>query len=70
MPTRQESIPGQGLYASIFSLFGGLVQGGRHIAVDKGTPMSNLLLAGLNLLGVPATRFGDSTGPLEALVRA
>ena len=49
---------------------GGLVQGGRHIAVDKGTPMSNLLLAGLNLLGVPATRFGDSTGPLEALVRA
>ena len=46
---------------------GGLVQGGRHVTVDKGTPMSNLLLGGLNLLGVQATRFGDSTGPLAAL---
>jgi hypothetical protein len=29
--------------------------------------MSNLLLAGLNLLDVPATSFGDSTGPLAEL---
>ncbi|MCX7283531.1 MAG: DUF1552 domain-containing protein, partial [Novosphingobium sp.] len=48
-------------------LAGGLVQGGRHLQVDKGTPMSNLMLAGLNLLGVPATTFGDSTGPLKGL---
>lgn len=51
-------------------LAGGLVRGGRHIAFDKGTPMSNLLLAGLGLLGVPATRFGDSTGPLPGLLDA
>ena len=49
---------------------GGLVKGGRHIAVDKGTPMSNLLLAGLNLLGVPAKAFGDSSGPLAGLTDA
>lgn len=49
---------------------GGLVQGGRHLAFDKGTTMSNLLLAGLNLLDVPATKFGDSTGPLAGLTGA
>ena len=46
---------------------GGLVQGDRHLVVDKGTTMSNLLLASLQLLDVPATAFGDSTGPLKAL---
>ena len=49
---------------------GGLVQGGRHLAAEKGTTMSNLLLAGLNLLDVPAAKFGDSTGPLAGLVHA
>ena len=49
---------------------GGLVKGGRHLAFDKGTAMSNLLLAGLNLLGVPAKSFGDSTGPLAGLADA
>ncbi|WP_421847732.1 DUF1552 domain-containing protein [Novosphingobium sp.] len=49
---------------------GGLVQGGRHLAFDKGTTMSNLLLAGLQLLDVPAASFGDSTGPLAGLARA
>lgn len=49
---------------------GGLVEGGRHLAVDKGTSMSNLLLAGLQLLGVPGKAFGDSTGPLAGLVDA
>lgn len=46
---------------------GGLVKGGRHLAAEKGTTMSNLMLAGLNLLGVPAKTFGDSTGPLAGL---
>ncbi len=46
---------------------GGLVTGGRHIAAEKGTSMSNLMLAGLQLLGVPATAFGDSTGPFAGL---
>lgn len=49
---------------------GGLVKGGRHVKVAKGTTMSNLLLAGLNLLDVPATSFGDSTAPLGELIHA
>ena len=48
---------------------GGLVQGDRHLVVDKGTTMSNLLLASLQLLDVPTQAFGDSTGPLTALAR-
>jgi hypothetical protein len=46
---------------------GGLVTGNRSIAVEKGTTMSNLLLGSLQVLGVPATSFGDSTGPLAEL---
>lgn len=49
---------------------GGLVPGNRHLVADKGTTMSNLLLAGLNLLDVPAKAFGDSTGPMTALAGA
>ncbi|EIZ81057.1 hypothetical protein WSK_0449 [Novosphingobium sp. Rr 2-17] len=49
---------------------GGLIQGGRHVAVEKGTTMSNLLLAGLHLLDVPAKSFGDSTRPLPELLHA
>ncbi|MGK2911600.1 MAG: DUF1552 domain-containing protein [Sphingobium sp.] len=48
---------------------GGLAKGGRHVAVEKGTTMSNLLLASLHLLDVPDTSFGDSTGPLKDLTR-
>ena len=51
-------------------LAGGLVRGGRHLAVAKDTPMSNLMLAGLNLVGVPARSFGDSTAPLAGLTDA
>lgn len=49
---------------------GGLVKGGRHLVAERGTSMSNLLLEGLNLLGVPAKSFGDSTGPLVGLANA
>jgi hypothetical protein len=49
---------------------GGLVPGDRHIAVPKGTTMSNLLLAALHVLDVPDTAFGDSTGPLRELTDA
>jgi hypothetical protein len=49
---------------------GGLVTGNRHIAVEKGTTMSNLLLAALHLLDVPAASFGDSSGPLKELAGA
>jgi len=49
---------------------GGLVRGNRSITVAYGTTMSNLLLAALNILDVPATSFGDSTGPLSELTDA
>ena len=40
----------------------GKLKGGRHIQVAPKTPLSNLLLAMLHKLGVPAESFGDSTG--------
>jgi hypothetical protein len=43
----------------------GKVQGGRHIKTAPHTPASNLLLAMLNKLGIPATSHGDSTGLVE-----
>jgi hypothetical protein len=46
---------------------GGLVKGGRHIAVEKDTPACNLLLSMIQVLGIPQDRFGDSTGPLSTL---
>jgi len=49
---------------------GGLIKGGRHVTAEGGTTMSNLMLSGLNLLGVPATAFGDSTGPWLGLTNA
>lgn len=49
---------------------GGLVKGNRHVRVDKGTTMSNLLLAALNVLDMPLTSFGDSTAPLMELTGA
>jgi len=41
---------------------GGALRGGRHIAVPKGAPLSNLQLALLHQLDVPADAFGDSQG--------
>jgi hypothetical protein len=44
---------------------GGKLRGGRHIVMPPQTPMSNLMLGLLDTLGVPASRFGDSTAKLE-----
>lgn len=49
---------------------GGLVKGGQHLDLARGTTMSNLMLAGLNALDVPATRLGDSTGALTDVFHA
>jgi hypothetical protein len=46
---------------------GGLVPGDRHVTAPPGMTASNLLLAALNLLDVPVTRFGDSTGVFQEL---
>jgi hypothetical protein len=42
----------------------GKLQGNRHLSFAPHTPMSNLLLAMLHKLDVPAARIGDSTEPL------
>ena len=43
----------------------GQLKGGRHIVTPPHTPMSNLLLAMLDKLGVEQDSFGDSTGKVE-----
>ncbi|HEY1081837.1 MAG TPA: DUF1552 domain-containing protein [Prosthecobacter sp.] len=47
---------------------GGGLQGGRHLVSDTDTPMCNLFLSMLQLGGLKADRFGDSTGVLKGLV--
>jgi hypothetical protein len=49
---------------------GGLIKGNRHIAVERGSRMSDLLLSSLHLLGVPDDTFGDSDGPFKELALA
>jgi hypothetical protein len=44
---------------------GGRLAGGRHIRCPKGTPLANLHLSVLEMLGVPLDRMGDSTGELD-----
>ncbi len=43
----------------------GRLQPGRHLQLASATPMSNLYLAMLQHMGVPADDFGDSTGVLS-----
>jgi hypothetical protein len=43
----------------------GQLQGGRHLKFQSHTPMSNLMLALLDKLGVHQDRFGDSSATLE-----
>ena len=46
---------------------GGAITGGRHMRVAEETPLTNLQLALLAKLGVPAETLGDSTGALKHL---
>ena len=45
----------------------GVLQQGRHVVYDKNTPMANLYLAMLDVMGVKLDSFGDSTGYLNGL---
>lgn len=47
---------------------GGRLNAGQHLALDQETPMTNLYLTLLDLLGAPQPRFGDSTGPLPGVL--
>ena len=42
--------------------------GGRHVRCPDATPMSNLHLTVMDRLGLPAERFGTSTGTLDAVL--
>jgi hypothetical protein len=46
---------------------GGRIAGGRHVTYPKDTPVTNLFLNMLDIVGVPAETVGDSTGRLEHL---
>ena len=46
---------------------GGALKGGRHLVYPEHTPLTNLQLTLLNMLGVPAERIGDSTGQFKEL---
>ncbi|MDA1092060.1 MAG: DUF1552 domain-containing protein [Acidobacteria bacterium] len=45
----------------------GRLQGGRHVRVQEGTPLTNLQLTMLDKLGVSTDQLGDSTGQLTHL---
>jgi hypothetical protein len=43
----------------------GRLKGSRHLRFAKGTPISNLYLTLMDMVGVRLDRFGDSTGRLD-----
>ncbi len=45
----------------------GTLKGGRHVVYPEHTPLTNLQLTILNLLGVPTEKLGDSTGQFKEL---
>jgi hypothetical protein len=45
----------------------GQIKGGRHARYPKGTPLLNLHLSLLDMMGVPVDKLGESTGKLEIL---
>ncbi len=49
---------------------GGAINSGQHLEYTEDSPLANLYLSMLNVFGVPAERFSDSTGPLQGLVRS
>src|SRR5262245_28625706 len=46
---------------------GGTIKTGRHIHVERETPINNLWLAMLERMGAPTKQLGDSTGVLQGL---
>ena len=44
---------------------GGALNPGRHVNLGGNTPMTNLYVRMLNIIGVQTDRFGDSTGVLK-----
>ena len=46
---------------------GGAIRGGRHLRYPSGTPLANLYMRLLEIVGAPVENFGDATGKLELL---
>jgi len=46
---------------------GGQIQSGRHIVYPKSTPLADLYLSTLRMMGVKADSFADAQGPLAGL---
>jgi hypothetical protein len=46
---------------------GGALNGGRHLVYPEHTPLTNLQLTLLNVLGVRTEKIGDSTGQFKEL---
>jgi hypothetical protein len=44
---------------------GGQLKGGLHLKAADATPMANVYLSLLNMLGVEKQSFGDSTAPFD-----
>ena len=55
----------RGLPLVLFGGGAGAMKGGRHLRYPAGTPISNLQLTMLDMMGMPMDTFVDSTGPLE-----
>ena len=47
---------------------GGKLKSGQHVALPSRTPVSNVILTLMQTMGVARTSFGDSTGPVSALL--
>jgi hypothetical protein len=45
----------------------GTIKGGRHLVYPEHTPLTNLQLTLLNMMGLPAEKLGDSTGQFTEL---
>jgi hypothetical protein len=43
------------------------IKGGRYIGYPKGTPLANMHVTILDMLGVPCEKLGDSTGKVDRL---
>ena len=59
---RHEDVP----FVLVGGANGGL-KGGRHLVYPENTPLTNLQLTLLNMMGVPAEKLGDSTGQFNEL---
>lgn len=46
---------------------GGVIQPNRHLRYPRDTPLANLYVTMLNLMGLPEEKFGDSKGRIEDL---